>query len=198
MALQAIINKIIQDARGEAEKITSQAKKQAQELKEEKRQRIGQITASAERQAKIKSVEEKNKVLSAAKLQQRQDLLAEKQELIEETFRKALEEINKMQTGEYRKFIKRLLFKAVEDGDEKVIISQGEKRITQKLLEEVNSKLKENGKRGELKLSPERRKMQGGFVLQKGRFEINCSLEESFASVREELASEVAKELFGE
>ena len=70
-----------------------------------------------------------------------------------------------------------------------------EERIDQAFLDGVSAKL---GKGNGLKLSAERRRIRGGFILRSGRIETNCALETIVRDARERLETEVAAELFGE
>ncbi|HID95991.1 MAG TPA: hypothetical protein EYP53_08055 [Candidatus Latescibacteria bacterium] len=197
MAVEAIIDKIMADAKAEAEEIKQKAEKEIEKIKEEQRANIERIRVSAEEEGKIQAEEEKRRLISAAELDQRQRLLREKQDLIEETFKRAMKRVIEMGRDDYCRLIEALLIKAVDDGDEEVIISpKDEDRITQELLERVNLKLSEDGRKGQLKLSDKTREMAGGFVLTKGRKEVNCSLESIFSLAREELEGEVAGILF--
>jgi V/A-type H+-transporting ATPase subunit E len=97
----------------------------------------------------------------------------------------------------YERFVLELLMKVVEVGDEEVIFSNADgHKISEKLLEEANSQLVKAGKAGALRLVKEDRDLQGGFILRRGKTEVNCSLNSLFDSVREELELQVAKALF--
>jgi V/A-type H+-transporting ATPase subunit E len=104
-----------------------------------------------------------------------------------------------MQPEEYKELMTGLLIAAAESSDEEVVVAESDKdKISAELLEKVNQKLRVGGKKGKLTLSAENRNIPGGFVLRKGRKEINCSLQTIFATGRIELESEVAVILFVE
>ena len=88
-----------------------------------------------------------------------------------------------------------LMLKAVETGDEEVIIDENEKRIDPDLIDEVNGQLDRDGKR-ELRLSDERQYLGGGFILKRGKIKNNVSLDVLLAQARRDLEIELAKELF--
>jgi len=75
-----------------------------------------------------------------------------------------------------------------------IIVGEGERRIDQKLLDDVSREL---GKPGGLRLSSERRRIDGGFILRSGRTETNCALDTILRDARERLETEVAGILFG-
>ena len=99
-----------------------------------------------------------------------------------------------MPADEYGRFIKGLLRKTVETGDEEVIVGEGERRIDQRLLDDAS---REAGRPGGLRLSSERRALSGGFILRQGKTETNCALDTILRDARERLESEVADILFG-
>ena len=71
-------------------------------------------------------------------------------------------------------------------------------RPSEELLEEVNQQLLESGKTGELTLSQDTYNMFGGFVLRRGKIELNSTFETLFKLSREELEADVSKLLFPE
>ena len=83
------------------------------------------------------------------------------------------------------------LEKAVDTGNEEVIIGKSEKVLNDVLLKEFNKKKKTN-----LKLSRERRDIQGGFILRHGKIETDASLDTFVEIHRKELEMFLAKELF--
>ncbi|OPX32927.1 MAG: hypothetical protein B1H40_01265 [Candidatus Latescibacteria bacterium 4484_181] len=197
MPVKVITDKIIDDARAEADKIIKRAETETAKIKKETEEEIGLIEAQTKKQSALQAEEEKERLLSAAEMELKKELLREKQVLLDETFRKARNKVLTMQPEQYRELMGGLLLTASESGDEEVIVAESDKdKITAELLEKVNQKLRTNGKKGELTLSSEKRDMSGGFVLRKGRKEINCSLETLFASARMELESKVAAILF--
>jgi len=88
-----------------------------------------------------------------------------------------------------------LMLKAVETGDEKVIIDKNESRIDQDLINQVNEQLRCHGK-GNLSLSDQRQDLGGGFILRRGKIKTNVSFEVLLTQARRELEIELAKELF--
>ena len=60
----------------------------------------------------------------------------------------------------------------------------------------VNAKLKENGKKGELKYSDICRETEGGFILKSGDIEINCSFSSILRMEYNKIEAEVIKVLF--
>ena len=63
--------------------------------------------------------------------------------------------------------------------------------------EQVVSKANEMRKNGKMKLSGETREMEGGLILRDGSVEVNCTFETELRVLRENMAAEIAKILFG-
>jgi V/A-type H+-transporting ATPase subunit E len=128
----------------------------------------------------------------------RQNLLDLKQKLIDETFREAYDRVKKLKAQEYVRFLGSLLEQVAATGDEEIIAAKPDaKKISSSLVESVNRKLKKSGRQGKIKLSKETIDSDGGFILRRGRMEINATLPVLFGNVREELESEVVSILFG-
>ena len=199
MPVEKIVERILREAEDEARKIEGDAQKEIERIRGDEAEQVKSIEEEASAQAETAAREEEQRRLSAADLEFRKKRLAEKQGLIEGAFDRALRKLVDMDARAYGERIGHLLLAAVDTGNEEVIISsRDEERITQKLLDRTNELLVSQGRKGELKLSEERRDLIGGFVLRRGRRETNCSLESIFASGREELEPMIAEKLFSE
>ncbi|HQL03276.1 MAG TPA: hypothetical protein PKY02_07875, partial [Synergistales bacterium] len=91
----------------------------------------------------------------------------------------------------YAGFMTALLGSSEVSGDEEVFLCKGEKVLDQKWLDEVNAQRKYN-----LTLSRDRIQGSGGFVLRKGRIDINCTWDVLLGRVKEDLEAEVVDRLF--
>jgi V/A-type H+-transporting ATPase subunit E len=199
MPVRVITDKIIGDAQTEADRIIRQAEAEIAETKKEVQVEVEVIEAQATKQAVLQAEEEKERLISTAEMGLKQEFLREKQTLLDETFQRARDRVLTMRLEQYKELMGGLLIAAAGSGDEEVVVAESDKdRITAELLEKVNQKLRTGGKKGKLRLSAENRDIPGGFVLRKGRKEINCSLQTIFATARMELESEVAAILFAE
>jgi len=194
MAVEDILSKIRADADEAGRGILAEAKREADAVLARAREKAEAERARLRARARQRSDEEKNRIVTLAKLAARRDLLAEKQDLIGRVFDETRKSIAAMPADEYGRFIKSLLKRTVETGDEEVIVGEGERRIDQKLLDDVSREL---GKPGGLRLSSERRRIDGGFILRRGKTETNCALDTIIRDARERLETDVAGILFG-
>ena len=194
MAVEDILSRIMADADEAGRGILAEAKREADAVLSRAREKAEAERARLRARAKQRSEEEKNRIVTLAKLSARRDLLTEKQGLIDRVFEETRKSIIAMPADEYGRFIKGLLRRTVETGDEEVIVAEGERRIDQALLDDVSRELR---KPGGLRLSGERRRIDGGFILRRGRTETNCALDTILRDARERLETDVAGILFG-
>jgi len=197
MEAEQVVEKILSDARAEAEKIKNQAQeKEAAEqakLDEQLAEYKKQTEILAQNAAKTKELH----LLSAARMEIAKEFLTEKRKILDEVFARARKLLLNLPDKEYRHLITNLMLKAVETGDEEVIVDKNEKRIDQELINQVNKQLPSNGK-GHLRLSDQRQDLGGGFILRRGKIKNNVSFEVLLAQARRDLEIELAKELFTE
>jgi V/A-type H+-transporting ATPase subunit E len=177
--------------------IEAEIAKRVEEIQAEERERVEAIRKEAQEDGSRRAEDRQKKDMATAELELRKAHLAQKQELIQQVFDKALKRLRQLKGKEYQRFIAELLLKVVEIGDEEIIFSSADgHKVEEKLLEEVNSRLVGMGKKGNLHLVEENRDLQGGFILRRGKMEVNCSFDTLFNTVREELEPEVAEILF--
>jgi len=195
MGAEQVIEKILADAREQAEKVLNQAKesqsgedaKSEQQLQEYRRQ----TDALAEKAAKA----EQSHILSAARMENARLYLAEKTKILKEVFDSARQQLRSLPDHEFWPLMMRLMTSAVEAGDEQVIVDKNEGRINWDFVNQANRQLGSSGK-GRLSLSDERQGIEGGFILKRGKIKTNVSLGVLLDQARRQLEIELAKELF--
>ncbi len=174
------------DARAKAEDIINQAKKKAEEI-------MNNMKAKAEKDGK----ERKDRLMSRAQLDARNEILFAKQESIDNTLNHVANKINQMDDKQYFEFIEKIILNSVETGEEEIVFSKKDKaRIEPSFISEVNSKLNAMGKKGLIKISDETREIGAGFILTHGGLEINCSIESQIRLLRDSLEGEISNLLF--
>jgi V/A-type H+-transporting ATPase subunit E len=199
MPVKAIIEKIRADAEKEAEEILESYRKKVADIEVRKSREIDIIRSDAEKKGKNQAEESVRRMLSSTQMESRQSLLELKQKLIDEAFREAYDQVKNLKPQEYVRFLGSLLEQVAVTGDEEVVVAKSDaKRLSASLIESVNRNLKKSGKQGKISLAREAIDSDGGFVLRRGRKEINATLSVLFGNAREELESEVAGILFGE
>lgn len=181
---QAEIDRILGDARAEANGIADRY--QAQADNEAAELAVKNKKAAAEREERL---------VSTAQMEARKVGLTAKQEMVEKAYDLALEKLCSMPDEQYVKAVADLLVQAAPNGRGAVIFAPAEKeRIGEAAVRAANERL--DG--GKLTLTEETRPLKGGFILSDGKVEVNCSFDTLVRLQKTETAGEVAKRLFSE
>jgi len=158
---------------------------------------LAAFRAETERLAEAAAADRKSRMLANARMEIRKESLAAKHALLDEVFARARERTAALPDGEYQQLVAQLMVKAVESGDEEVIVGRNENRINDRLIKEVNRQLGP-GYKGNLRMSNDRADFDSGFILRRGRVQVNVSTDVLVAQAREALETEIAAVLFAE
>jgi len=194
MAVQDILKKIKADAEANASGIVAEGKAAGQKVLADAQTDIDAQKEKLMARARQHADEERNRIITLARLAARRELLNEKQGLIDRVFDETRKKILAMDAGEYRKLMRSFIESSVDTGNEEVIVDASERHIDQAFLDEVSRSL---GKGSGLKLSSEKRAIAGGFILREGKVETNCALDTILRDARERVETDVAAILFG-
>jgi V/A-type H+-transporting ATPase subunit E len=197
MEAQQVIEKILADAKAEAEKIKQQVQEKLNAEQAKLDEQLDEYNKQTQTLAKKSAGDEKLHILAAARMDIAKQLLAEKRKILDEVFEQAQNRLKKLPDAEFRKLMTKLMLDAVEAGDEEVIVDKNEARIDDKFISQINQQLGPE-KKGKLKLSSERENLGAGFILKRGKIKVNASIEVLLNQARKELEIELAKELFGD
>jgi len=195
MEAEQVVEKILADARAEADKIKKQADDKQANEQAKLSEKLDEHKKQTEILARQAGEDEKSHILAAARMDIAKQLLAEKRKILDEVFEQARRQLQNLPDEEYHSLIKKLLLDAVETGDEEVIVDTNESRISEELIKEVNQQLGSDRK-GNLKLSGQKQNIGAGFILARGKVKTNVSIEVLLDQARKELEIELAKELF--
>jgi len=195
MEAQQVIQKILSDAKAEADKIIKEAEAQAAAEKAEAEAQLVEYRKQAESLAKQAAEDEKSHILAAARMEAAREFLAEKTRILDAVFKRAEQRLTELPDNEYRELMGRLMVEAAETGEEEVLIGKNESRIDQSFINVVNGKLG-GDKKGNLKLASERHDLPGGFVLRRGKIKTNVSPAVLLEQARNALVIDLAKSLF--
>ncbi len=197
MGAEEVIEKILADAKAEAQKIKQQAddKEAAEQTKLD--EQLDEYNKQTQALAEKRASDEKLHILATARMDTAKQLLAEKRKILDEVFKQAQNRLKKLPDTESHKLMTKLMLEAVETGDEEVIVDKNETRIDNEFISQINKQLGSDSK-GRLKLSTERQDLGVGFILKRGKIKVNVSIEVLLNQARRELETELAKELFGD
>lgn len=195
MNAEQVVEKILAEANAEAEKVVNEAKAKAAEQKagldselSEFDKKTGQLAADA-------AEDKLQRMLAGARMNNAKQLLAAKVEILDEAFAKAAKAVNELPDERYLSWVTATIKQAVETGDEEVIVGKHEKRINDDFIKQVNRELG-TGFKGNLRLSSERADISGGFILSRGKVQINASTDVVIDTLRESMEIELAQFLF--
>ena len=192
--LEKIEAKLRQDAQAEVERLTAEADAKA-----------AQIAAQAETQAKQESEailsrgekaaqERLERLSSAAGMEMRKLELAAKQEVLEQAFQLALDDLCALPAEQYQQLLVALLKKASTTGREQVIFSPKDRQaLGRQTVDTANAAMSAH-----LTLSEQTQPIRGGFILADGDVELNCAFETLVRLQREKLEKAAVQILFPE
>ncbi len=197
MSLDAIVDKILKDARELASRIEGESRAKIQSIQSQCEETVRALQEAASKRAQKLAEDQRVKLVSMTELAIRKDVLAVKQEMIETAFEGTISKLLEGDEERYSALLKKLILNADPQGDEELILNRSDRKgIGNDLIREINEILLKAKRKGELWLSPEVRQIRGGVILRRGRKEVNCSLESIIYSKRDELEAKVARILF--
>lgn len=196
MEAEQVIEKILSDAKTEADKIAKEAADKAAAERAALESQLSEYRQQTESLVAKAAEDEKSHILAGARMEVAQEYLAEKRAVLEEVFKRARQKLAELPDAEYRALMTRLMVEAAETGEEEVVVGANDQRIDQALVNEVNGQLASQQKKGNLKLASDKHNMGGGFILRRGKIKTNVSLGVLVDQVRTELEIELGKDLF--
>lgn len=192
-----LTSKIQKDAEDSKEKIIAVANVEKDKILSKENNKAKLEANEMIEKAKVEAISIKERIISSAELQGRNEKLKAKQVVIKEVFEKSISELCNLDKVQYLAFIKDRILSQDIKGNEVLILNEvGLKFIDNTFVDVINNELVSKGKIGNLTLSSIQGSFRGGFILEKDGIEINNTFESLVESLREDLESEVAKELF--
>lgn len=189
----AIIQKILSDAKEQSNKLIEDAKNKADSTI-----RLADTYANDKMQKSIDDAKSQhgdivNRKKTVANLEVRKLMLSSKQKAIDEAFQNAIDKINDLKKADYLAYIKTLLENNAQDGDMVTICEKDKSRITKTF---INSFSKEKGIK--LSVNSDLGDFNGGIILSNGNYDKNLTLDVELKMLREEIEPEIANIIFGD
>lgn len=189
-----LTSKIKKDAEDKKETILQEAEKEKNKILGKRQEEANIAEKTILEKAEREAVSRKERIISSAQLQARNEKLQAKQEIISEVFTTSIDALCNLPENDFKGFIKTSILNSNIAGNQKLILNgAGRKIVDEALLSEIN---KELGSKASITLSEETRNFKGGFILEKEGIEINNTFEALVNSLRDDLSQEVAKVLF--
>lgn len=193
-SINNLTSKIIEDAEDKKEVILSEAEKESKKIFTKKAEEAKAAEKIIIEKAEREAVSRKERIISNAHLQVRNEKLKAKQEIISEVFEEAIKSLCSLKEEDLIEFVKDFILNSGITGEQKIILNnEGRKIISNAVLSEINKELKP---KANIILSEEIRNFKGGFILEKESIEINNTFEALVHSLKDDLSQEVARKLF--
>ena len=197
MSADKIVEKIISDARAEAQRILDDARREADHRRAWGEEDADRVSGPLLQRAKVEAERRARMHLSLAQLAARNEILAARRKALDQVFEEAYARIARVPDKDYLQFLTRLLVRSAPQGDEEIIVSTADRaKLDSGFLQSVNQDLKEAGKKGNLRLAAETRELGGGLMLKSNQYEVALTFSMLLRQARERLETEVARILF--
>ena len=191
--IEKITQRMADDAQREIDEIQAAAQAQADEITKNFQAQAEKEAREIVERGRRNADEREQRLASVAQLEARKMELAAKQEMLDQAFGQALEQLSNLPEGEYVDLLASLAVKASTTGREAVILSKKDRtRYGKQVVTQANERLKD----GHLTLSEQTRNIKGGLILADGDVEVNCTFETLVRLQRSTLEREVAGVLF--
>ena len=188
---EKIIAHIEADARAQADAVIAAAEERCAGIKANYEEQASRLYSDRVRDGVKLCQDQEDGALRISRMESRKSVLAVKQEMVDKSFRLAVEEIVSLPEERYIAFLASLAKRACVTGKEEVILNKRDHTaVGKKLLEAINR----DG--AHMTLSRETREIAGGLILRRGSVEANCSVELLVELCRGELSSKLADVLF--
>jgi V/A-type H+-transporting ATPase subunit E len=199
MSFEAIVDRILNDARQRAAQIEGENRAGIQSIQSQCEETVRDLQDASRKRGARLAEGQRRRLLSMAELDIRKEVLTLKQDMIGKAFERAISKLLEEDEKRYSALLKKLILNADPEGDEELILNgKDRKRIGDDFIREINDILLKAHKKGNLMLSRESRPIRGGVILRRGRKEVNCSLESIIYAKRDELEPIVARILFSD
>lgn len=191
MSVEGIIERIMSEAKAQAKRITDEAEKQATSIEADNKNEAEEYFRRAKARLEEQFRREAEREILGRRLAQRKAILQAKQDWMERAFSEAYRHLMEQPLDEYRKIIKDLIRKVSTSKDEEIIFgTKGEEGELLKIVDELNKEDKAH-----FTMSRRRGDFPWGFIMRKGKVEVNLSIDSLFRYKRSDLEQK-AWELF--
>lgn len=192
--MEKITARMKEDAARSLSELNAQTEQELRRIREESAARAEKERETAGGHAHLAAQERYERLCSAAEMETRKLTLSAKQEVLAETYDRALEILCSMPREEYLSLLVHLLKAAGGKGGEKIALSAKDRdEMGETLVERANKELNAH-----YTLAGEAADIRAGLVLISKECDVNCSFETLLALSREKTERGAAKLLFAE
>ncbi len=191
-----IVKAILDDAKKDVKATKKQTETQINQIKEKAKADADKQIAALENDTKKRVEELKRREKTILDVEIRRNNLMVKREMVDEAFNMAFDSLCKLTENDYKEIVIAMMLDAVDRGKEEVVAG-ADKKIDQKVLDEVNKQLISKNQTGQLTLSKDIGDFNGGFILRNEGIETNCTFKMLINQIKPQIESKVAGILFG-
>lgn len=189
--METILQQLQADAATQADAILDSARQEVNDIIARCQAQADQERQTLLERGRQAAAEREERIVSAAQLRGRNQMLSLRQELLAAAYDRALEKLLKLPQAQLTEVLTALLLQASPQGRGEVLFPPGDKAGAQAVAA-ANAKTG-----GHLTLSKETAPIQGGFILRQGSVEVNCAFETLIRLQRADTAAQAAAQLFG-
>jgi V/A-type H+-transporting ATPase subunit E len=199
MGIEIVRERILSDARKEAEQIIKSAEAESAKIIQEAESEISAEAAKSEAKAIAEAEKISNQIVSSAKLKARFRILQEKRKGIDGIVEAARVEVHSMKPLERASFIENTIAGLkIPGGKYELDCAERDlEQIEKKRLDEISKEISADGEPVIIKKGSAI-PIAGGFILRSETADYDFSMESILRSRRGEIEAEVVKSLFGE
>lgn len=192
--LESILKQIESDGQKEAEEQLTAARVKADEISEKAKAEGAEKVRAALKDGERRAQEIRDRAKSAAELEQRNQMLVFKQELIGEAVEAARESLENAPDKEYFDILLTLYKRFAQEGRGEMLLN---KRDIDRLPDDFLARMRKAVPGAEVTISPRpHQEVESGFLLVYGGVDINCTFRAIFEDAYDELRDAAGKLLF--
>jgi vacuolar-type H+-ATPase subunit E/Vma4 len=188
MSVEGIIEKILSDARSASRAIVEDAEKESEAIIAGHRREAEEYYRKQKSLLEERYRKEKERAVLNKRLDARKNNLGARQRWLERAFGDAYKALVDQPLGEYRGTLLSLIRGASKSRDEEIVFGRkGDRAFFEEVVAELNKKADGPAAASKFTLSPETGDFSWGFVLRKGKVDVNMSIDSLFRYRRADL-----------
>jgi len=195
MSLERIREAVLAEARAEAQKIESEARKRHEEELRNARENLEAEFSRRLERAKHGAERESRRQTMARRAEHNHRLLKQRNAILDDLFRRAAEAVKDLPDEEYRSVLEKWMRELPKDIGGEVVCAEADESRLAPLVEKLN---RARSPEARLKLTCRGSGSGAGVVFRTEKFEIDLSLDSRLQQLREDLAPEVSSMLFSD
>lgn len=192
--IERITEKILEQARLQAENRVEYAREKAENQKEALGKRLQRAMEAEIERAGAEGESQADRIVADVMLEGRKKKLTVKQNAVAKAFDKALDGIVGMPADDYADFLCKMIIPALDEGGNELVFNEKDAEgVGQNVLEKLSSQAAGM----KVDISKERLNAKGGVIVKNGDIQTNLTLESVIRMEKERLEPEVVQILFG-